>query len=352
MSFRTSAFVTHVLVTNGRPRHFSDMDMRRKSLTMASLRPSRVAIAGAGIAGLATAITLLKTQNTGVESVTIFEPRENADVGMGAALNINGAAAILLQYGVPLWDIGNPMKSVTARTSDGSELFNVNIDQALAMSTQAKDSLTFQNRPTFMTVMRDQLQAILLEQLHQMVEIHRGRSNLVTKVEESTDGGRFVLADGSKTDEYDLLIGADGLRSNVRKFVAGRSTTPEYTQLRVQWAIAAPGPVDLPSGEVEQWFGDGCYVLRYVGGCFPDTVEMLALSFQDKARSNENASYTEDNIREDVGRRLARAGMPKEVMRVFERAERFIETGVYQHEVLETWNSQGGRCTLVGDAGK
>lgn len=315
-------------------------------------KPKRVAIAGAGIAGLSAALALLNTPSTGVEEITLYEPRTTTDFGQGAALNINGAAAILLGcYNVPLWKIANPMEKVVAKTVFGGNVFTVDVGEAVKASPEAQKALVVDGRPTFMTVMRDQFQQQLIDAIEQKVTFCRGDKYAVQDVQSSSSGSSLVLEDGSSTDEYDLVIGADGIRSQLRGYVAGQLKPPSYTRLRVQWAVAPRGSSSLPTGIIEQWFGDGCYTLRYAAGPESSPTEMLAISFYDKSQVSENVGYDKADLKQEVKRRLEKAKMPEQVMKVFHRAERFIETGVYEHDILKSW-SRDGNCTLIGDAGK
>lgn len=49
-------------------------------------KPEKVAVVGAGVGGLSTALTLLRTPGTGVQSVSLFESRETLDTALGAAV--------------------------------------------------------------------------------------------------------------------------------------------------------------------------------------------------------------------------------------------------------------------------
>lgn len=320
------------------------------TLCVASAKPLRVGIAGAGIAGLTTALALQKTPNTGVQQIQVFETRQSIDVAQGAAVNLNGATAILEGiYGVSLRDVAIPMNYVTAREPSGSTIFQVDVDRMVRQSAMAKKELCVNGEHCFMTVMRDDLQNALLNELGAGVKIHRGESNRVVGVHQQGNQARFALKDGSTSQYFDLIIGADGLRSNVRSYVINKEKQPVYSGIRVQWAVA-PGS-DLPFGMVEQWFGDGAYVLRYAAGSENKKYEMLACSFREAKKVAENPGYEQNTtLRDDFSLRLERSNMPQVVRGVLERSERLIETGVYRHSLPPKWY-RGAAC-LVGDSGK
>lgn len=289
-----------------------------------------------------------------MEQVTLFEPRDAPDLGLGGALNINGGAAILSKsFGVDIHSIGRPLDSVIARDTTGSLLFHVDVEKQLASNPTARTALTQDGRHFFLSVMRDKLQQLLEEEVNKLgVSICRGSSNKVLGVLHQQNKACFQFANGLQSQYFDLLLGADGLRSNVRSYIAPQANPPRYSGIRVQWAIAPQGRCDLPPGRVEQWFGDGGYVLRYGAGPLDDVRELLAFAFREEESAAENAEYkTELGIRERFESRLVACGMPMQVMNVFERSSRFIETGVYYHSNLSQW-SRGGHCVLIGDAGK
>lgn len=317
---------------------------------VASAKPLRVGIAGAGIAGLTTALALRRTPDTGVQHIQLFETRQSIHVAQGAAVNLNGASAILEGiYGVSLRHVANPMDHVIARDTSGSTIFQVDVNRMVRQSEMARKQLCVNGNHCFMTVMRDDLQNTLLNELGDGVILHRGESKRVVGVHQQGSQSRFLLKDGSTSDPFDFVIGADGLRSNVRTYVINKETPPVYSGIRVQWAVAPSS--HLPFGTVEQWFGDGAYVLRYAAGSENKKYEMLACSFRDAKTAAENAAYEQNSsLRDDFRTRLEASNMPQVVRDVLDRSERLIETGVYRHSVPPKWY-RGSAC-LVGDSGK
>lgn len=327
----------------------------------ASEKPSNVGVAGAGIGGLATAIALLATCDTGVKRVTLFDPRSGLDVGLGGALNLNSGASVLAKcYGLApeLWSIGRPLKRVRSCVADGTAeggdvLIEVDVEQTVRNSERGTRLLMHDDRVMTMTVMRDQLQNLLVSALPSTAEIKRGRR--VSKILREGPKYRFEFTDGSTSDElFDFIVGADGVRSAVRKHVCEKFSQPLYSGVRVQFAVtsALPRPVEDSDGMVRQWFGNGAYALQYAaGGRESGEQKLLAVAFQSKLPVDENIGYESANIRRDCERRLADAGIvQRPVMEIFDRCERFIDVGVYNHKPLQSWTDQFGGCTLVGDA--
>lgn len=69
-----------------------------------------------------------------------------------------------------------------------------------------------------LSIMRPDLEQALRKQVQDNVELRFGRS--ITQIENSNDGVRVTLTDGETLDA-DLLIGADGVHSTVRRLVFG-----------------------------------------------------------------------------------------------------------------------------------
>jgi salicylate hydroxylase len=327
-------------------------------------QPAHVGIAGAGIGGLATALALLRTPGTGVRRVTLFDSRGALDTGLGGALNLNSGAAILAkQYGLA----GVRGRRADGSTSGGDVLLNVDVERAVLSNSMARQRLVHDGEIMVMTVMRDDLQRVLVDALPSAACVHRSKKVLRVLVDDG-ERYRFEFTDGSVSeDAFDMVVGADGLRSTVRGFVVGGNsdTQPVYSGIRVQFAVSPPRPATLKPGDadygvVRQWFGDGAYALQYASECDSEgddgsrvERELLALAFTspEKSPSGENAGYEQSDVRADCERRLRAAGISQdEVLDVFGRCDRFIDVGVHFHTPLSSWTDSTGGCTLVGDS--
>lgn len=331
------------------------------SAPAASKRPQRIAIAGAGVSGLMTAIALVRQKIVPGDQIDIFEPRETIQAEQGASLNLNGGNVILYHnYGIDVLDQGVPIERVIARSISGRTLFRVDIRKAVQNIGVANILTTGDDRLLTTMVMRDILQNRLLEAVKEAgVRIHRGPGYAVDDVEIKPDGlGKTVvrLVNGQTLTGFDLVVGADGVRSRVREIVAGETKMPpaQYTGFRVLWSVGGEGePVSIPHGDLHQWFGDGAYAIRFAVQGSKDRRQIIAVSYRDPKPRDENETYGRggDALRTSGQNVLTRSGMPTEVCKAFDNASRFIETPVYSHPTTGRW-SRNGVCVLVGDSGK
>lgn len=77
-------------------------------------------------------------------------------------------------------------------------------------------------------------------------------STTVTAIDQHSDGVEVVLSDGSH-ERYDLVVGADGLRSKVRELAFPDAPQPFFTGQTV-WRAVVPRPTEL-SDDMAMYYG-------------------------------------------------------------------------------------------------
>ena len=193
-----------------------------------------VAIIGAGIGGLATAVAL---QNAGFEVKLYEKTSELREVGAGISLWAN-ATAVLKQLGLLEEAIAKSAIIFGLRVKDwrGNLLTQTNVEKY--------------DTPSICIHRRDLIE--LLGSRCNQTSIYLGRT---FKSFEQSETGVTVFFDGNEAVETDLLIGADGINSRVRAQIKGEAK-PIYRGYAVwRGVVNAPPSVEVSNYATETW---GC----------------------------------------------------------------------------------------------
>lgn len=287
----------------------------------------RVAIVGAGIGGLASAALLLRAGS----QVEVYEQApELREVGVGLHLGPNGSRILhrmgladsLDRYGV------RPDALEIRDFSDGGTL----VRQPVGTVWEERFG------SPYYTILRSDLHCILAGMVPER-HIHLGRR--LVRYEDHGDGVRLEFADGSHA-EADVLVGADGIHSVVRRAVA-RAETPVFSgNYALRGTVPATAVASLPPRTMFVWPGPAARLLCYPvdGG--------RQLTFVAVTAGPEGAAESWSSLGDpDEVRELFEGWNPqvKEVASAVTEAKRW---GLYDREPLPRWTH--GRVTLLGDA--
>lgn len=194
----------------------------------------KAVVAGAGIAGLVSAVSLARA---GVEVEIVEAARELAEIGAGLSLWPNAMAA-LAEVGL----------------EDAVGAQGVELDVGAIRSRDGRPAYVWDRPGAFrflggvpVMVHRAELQS-LLRQACADVPLRLGAR--AAAVEQDQDVCRLVL-DSGEVLRADLVVGADGIRSAVRRSLD--STPPRFSGL-TSWRAVIPRP--YPDGS-SMWVADG-----------------------------------------------------------------------------------------------
>ena len=285
---------------------------------------NNVLVVGCGPAGTATAI-LLAHAGVAVEVVEV-KPDATA-VGSGITLQGN-ALRVLRQLGV--WDevlaAGYAFNSVGLRAPDGTLLAEI------------PDARTGgPDLPATVGMPRPDLARILVDRAVAMgVKFRFGTTH--TTLTQDDDGVEVGFADGS-AGRYDLVVGADGIRSLTRRAL-GIELETRSTGMGI-WRAFTRRPTDIVRTDLV--YGGPCYIAGY---CPTGPDSMYAYLVEDaQDRSALTPQQQLDTMRElSAGYH----GPWDEIRELLDDPSRINYTWFETHVLAGDWHR--GRVVLIGDA--
>ena len=301
---------------------------------MAARGAPQVLIAGAGIAGLTTALALA---GVGIATTLLEQAPELAEIGAGLQLSPN-ATRILAGLGVleALRREASRPSGVRVRNARGRTLSVLPLDDAERRWGSP-----------YLVARRAAVQRVLHQaaQAEPAITLHLGTALAGFG---TTPGGVAVTAKQgalARSFSADGLIGADGVRSTVRRrLVASDADRPRDTGRTAWRATVAAAGLDprLRGGETGLWLGRDAHLVHYALG---DAVNVVAV--------------TRDGTADAPGDPWARPGDPGVIRERFARwhpaaraliAAAPVWTGwpLFERTPLTAWNA--GPVALVGDA--
>jgi salicylate hydroxylase len=291
-------------------------------------RKPRIAIIGGGIGGLTAATALHKC---GVEVEVFEQSGKIGEIGAGVALTPNAMKAYrALGLEAEVTDIGYE--------SDYQELRNWNTG-AVFSRVPRKGAYTKEFGAAYLTMHRADLIDVLRQQLPERL-IHLGAR--CTEVETSDTSARARFADG-KDIEADIIVGADGIHSAVRRSLFGPEA-PRFAGC-VCWrglVLFDAFPPGVVSRDGTMYMGPRSHVIYYL----VRRGELVNFVAHMEGHSWTGESWTQECDRSEVMETYA--GWHEPLLQLLGSSERYYKWALYDRDPLERWTK--GRATLLGDS--
>lgn len=290
---------------------------------------SDVMVVGGGIGGLAAALGIVESG----KSVAVLEQApEFGEVGAGIQLAPN-AMAVLDRFGV-LEDIFElavfPKRLVLKDVYTAKELATLDLGKE------------FQERYgyPYIVVHRSDLHSVLLNACKKKPEQIKLFNNQVIQTAEECESGVVVTNQSSETFTAQAIVGADGLKSNIRKlFSDDELICSEYVAYRGTIPIEEVSDANLD--DVVMWIGPHLHLVQYPvrrGELYNQVV--VFKSYNYKPDSDDWGTPEEMDKRFKGGHPL--------VEKAISFIERQIRWPMYDRLPLDNWTK--GNITLLGDA--
>lgn len=287
---------------------------------------SNVLVVGAGAAGAATAI-LLAEQGVSVDLVDVH-PDISA---LGSGITLQGNALRELRR-LGIWEraseLGYSFDTLGLRAPGPAGTI---VAELTEIRTGGPDL------PATMGMYRPDLARLLVDRaLAAGAKVRLGAT--FSGFDQDDAGVSVTFTDGS-TGRYDLLVGADGIRSATRAAL-GIEAAPRPTGMGI-WRVFAPRPASVVRTDLV--YGGPCYIAGYC----PTGEDSLYAYLVEDAQDRSGLSPAEGLA---VMRGLAEAygGPWAEIRDVMTDPSRINYTWFETHVIDGPWNR--GRVVLIGDA--
>jgi salicylate hydroxylase len=291
----------------------------------------RILIAGAGIGGLCCALALIRR---GFQVTVLEQAPKLGEVGAGFQVSANGTRCLA--------DLGlgdDLMRMATEATGKQVRLWSTG--QTWKLFDLGADSVQKYGFPYYLLYRAD-LHALMERHVRQLQPEAIRLGARAVGLTQDAESVEVELEDGGRV-RGDILIGADGVHSQIRRAMFGTSDA-EFTGC-VAWRGLVRRdklPAHLQQNIGTNWIGPGAHVIHYPlrGGEIVNFVGIVERS------DWQVESWTERGSVDECLRDFAH--WHEDVQRLIQGIEQPYKWALLSRQPMNTWTV--GRATLLGDA--
>lgn len=289
----------------------------------------RVAIVGGGIGGCTLALAL---RAQGVRADIYEQAPEFREVGAAVALSANGnkvMRALGLEEQIAAHS-AVPTELIYRHWRDGHRVSSHEVGQRYEREFGAP----------YFGVHRADLQRVLIDACgSDGVHLDSQLAGLAA----TGSGVRLDFADGREA-EADLVVGADGVHSTVRRWVTDEGATVYSGTSGFRGLIPVEQLTELPDpGAIQFWNGPGGHLLHYPIG---DGGVINFLAVVDEPRQWEQGSWVTEASRDEIAGSFA--GWHPAVLQMVSATPLHQRWALFGQQPLNQWHRD--RVVLLGDA--